>query len=115
VGNSYTPYWTGQLDVAHNTDTSYDFTELLRQSTTTRISVRAEGIESGMSAAKTVTVTTASLTLDLSSSFSTITRYAPTKMILSCEAVGSMNKILKFYWDGALVETRKLSSTADNT
>ena len=90
-------------------------TEFLRESATTKITIYAKGIENGTSKAYDVDVTTTALTLNNSASFSNLSLFASNNVNLSCEAIGQMNKILNFYFDGELVESRHLTATSTET
>ena len=113
--NSYINYYTDQLDVLNEVRSYFDITEYLRESATTKISLYAVGIENGTSKEYSVEVTTTTLSLNNSASFSNLSLFASNAVNLSCEAIGKMNKILTFYFDGQVVETRNLSATSQET
>lgn len=113
--NDYINYYTMQLEASNDVRSYVDITEYLRESTTTKISLYAKGIENGTSKEYSVDVTTTALTLNNSASFSNLSLFASNSVNLSCEAIGRMDKILTFYFDGVPVETRNLSSQASET
>jgi len=73
-----------------------------------------QGTNSGESTKKSVTVQTSELTLSPSANFSALTRYTPDKVLLQCNAVGSMDKVLDFYFDGNLIQSRVLTAQSEN-
>lgn len=113
--DSYINYYTSQMDVVNDVRTYFDVTEFLRESTTTKISIYARGVENGTSREYSTDVTTTVLSLENSANFSNLSPFAKSNVNLSCEAIGSMNKILNFYFDGELLESRHLTSTSTNT
>lgn len=104
-----------QIEASNDVRSYVDITEYLRESTTTKVSLYAKGIENGTSKEYSVDVTTTALTLNNSASFSNLSLFASNSVNLSCEAIGRMDKILTFYFDGKPVETRNLSSQASET
>lgn len=113
--SSYINYHTAQLDVRNEVRSYFDITEYLRESTTTKVSLYAIGIENGTSKEYSVDITTTALTLNNSASFSNLSLFASNSVNLSCEAIGKMDKILTFYFDGEPVETRNLGGQASET
>lgn len=113
--DSFITYYSSQTDVQNDIRTYFDITEFLRESTTTRITIYAKGIENGTSKEYSTDVTTAVLSLSNSATFSNLSVFPSSGVNLSCEAVGSMNKILNFYFDGEVVESRHLTANSDNT
>ena len=114
TGN-YTNYWkSSALTVANGVATTYPLTDYLRESTTTKIRIEASDSE-GNTKTKQQIISTNSLSLSMSASFSTYTMYSPNNLTLSCEAVGSMAKILKFYVDEELLHSARLSASSQNT
>ena len=115
TSNSYINYYSSQKDVVNETRSYFDISEFLRESTTTKITIYAKGIENGTSKEYSTDVTTTALTLNNSASFSNLSLFASNSVNLSCEAIGRMDKILNFYFDGDLVESRHLSATSTET
>lgn len=113
--DSYINYYSTQKDVANDIRSYFDITEFLRESTTTRITIYAKGVENGDSRSYSTDVTTTALTLNNSASFSNLSTFASNSVNLSCEAIGRMDKILNFYFDGELVESRHLTATSTET
>ena len=113
--DSYINYYLTQKDVANDVRSYFDITEFLRESTTTRITIYAKGVENGDSRSYSTDVTTTALTLNNSASFSNLSTFASNNVNLSCEAIGRMDKILNFYFDGELVESRHLTATSTET
>jgi hypothetical protein len=114
VDSTYIKYSEGQMDVNSGELTEFELGEKLRESTSSRLTMYASGINSGESASKSVDVVTGQLSLTQSQNFSATARYTPDNVKLQCNAIGSMNKILDFYFDGTLVESKKLTSSSEN-
>ena len=113
--NSYVNYYTDQKDVTNEVRSYFDITDYLRQSTTTKITIYATGIENGMSKEYSTDVTTTALSLTYPSDFSNLSLESKENTKIRCQAVGQMNKILNFYFDGALLESRHLTPTSGET
>lgn len=113
--DTYINYHSDQQDVANEVRSYFDITDYLRESTTTRITIYAVGIENGTSKQYSTDVTTTVLSLNNSASFSNLSLFASNAVNLSCEAIGKMNKILTFYFDEEPVETRHLTANSSET
>lgn len=113
--DSYITYYTDQQNVDNGVRSYFDITEFLRESATTGIQIYAKGVENGTSSVYSTDITTTNLSLKNSASFSNLSMFRNDSVLLSCEAVGKMNKILTFYFDGQPVETRQLGGTATDT
>lgn len=115
VGNSEVKYQGNIIEnVPSGEKYSFDFGKYLRESTTTIIELVPEGVNGGIGPKRRTTVVTSSLVLQQTSTFSNATTYTPNNVVLQCNAIGSMEKILKFWFDGQLLETRTLGPGADN-
>ena len=113
-GTSYIPYDSGLLDVATGVESTFEVGEKLRPDATTRLKMQAIGVNSGESTEKYIEVVTSELKLTESVNFSALNRYSPDNVQLQCNAIGSMNKILKYYFDNQLINTVQLSASAEN-
>ena len=114
IGTATSEYANGIIDVANGVEASFEFGTRLRHNATSVLTMWAQGINSGESTRKPITVQTSELTLTPSANFSALTRYTPDKVLLQCNAIGSMDKVLKFYFDGSLVERRVLTAQSEN-
>lgn len=113
-GTSYTLYDQGLLDVESGIESIFELGEKLRPDATSRLTMQAVGVNSGESTSKYIEVVASELKLTQSANFSALNRYAPDNVQLQCNAIGSMNKILKYYFDGELINTVKLAASAEN-
>ena len=113
--DQYVTYYTTQQNVDNDARSYFDITEFLRESATTGIKIYAKGVQNGTSGVYSTDITTTVLSLNNSASFSNLSLFRSDAVNLSCEAVGKMDKILTFYFDGQPVETRQLSATANET
>ena len=108
-------YYTTTKDV---TSGELSFIELtnLRESTTNVISLTASGVNHDRESPKReIVVSTSVLTLKQSSGFSAVSTYTPNNVVLKCDAEGTLPRILDFYFDEQLVETKLLDSTSLTT
>ena len=113
-GNSYTLYDQGLLDVETGVESTFELGEKLRPDATSRLTMQAVGVNSGESTSKYIEVVASELVLTQSANFSALNRYSPDNVQLQCNAIGSMNKILKYYFDNQLIQTVKLAASAEN-
>ena len=113
-GTSYTLYDQGLLDVTSGVESVFDMGEKLRPDATSRLTMQAIGVNSGESNAKYIEVVTSELKLTPSVNFSALNRYTPENVQLQCNAIGLMNKILKYYFDGELIYSANLTSSSEN-
>ena len=113
-GTSYIPYDNGLIDVASGVESVFEVGEKLRPDATTRLKMQAIGVNSGESTEKYIEVITSELKLTESVNFSALNRYTPDNVQLQCNAIGSMNKILKYYFDNQLIQTSKLNASSEN-
>ena len=113
-GTAYTLYAQGILDVQSGVNSTFDLGSHLRADTTTRLTMYAAGVNSGESTSKNIEVVTSQLVLTQSANFSALNRYTPATVQLQCNAIGAMNKILKYYFDDQLIATKQLPASAEN-
>lgn len=114
IGTSTIDYAQGVIDVDNGGTYDFEFGTKLRNNTKSRITLWATGMNSGESKKKYTEVMTADLRLEESANFSNLNFYRPSAVTLQCNAIGAMDKILEFYFDDVLVETRTLNSSSDN-
>lgn len=112
-GNSKTQYYTSSIETKSGVRTGIDIGKYLRHSTSTRIEMYAEGVNGGASPKRGLTVISSNLSLQQTSTFSNATTYSSNNVVLQCNVIGDMEKILKFWFDGDLLEERKLSPSSE--
>jgi hypothetical protein len=112
-GSQWVVYYTAPSEYFYdNVPGVIDFGAYLRDSTTSRLTVYASGINSGDANSKYVDFSTSELTLTKAASFSNLKIFEPDKITIQCNASGNMNKILEYYFDGALIHSEKLGPNA---
>lgn len=114
IGTSTIDYAQGVIDVDTGSTNQFEFGTKLRQNTKSRITMWATGMNSGESTRKYAEVVTANLKLEESATFSNLNFYRPNAVSLQCNAIGAMDKILEFYFDDVLVESRTLNASSEN-
>lgn len=108
-------YYTGTKDVKSGVR---DFIEItnLRPSKQTEIAIYASGSNhTKPSNTSKSRVVTSILTLSYPLGFSNTTRYGPNDVILKCDVVGNLSKILDFYFDDDNTPKETLVIGADDT
>ena len=97
--NTVTQYYTGTKSVNSGERSFIEITNL-RESQQTEIAIYASGSNhTKPSSTSRSNVTTSNLTLSYPFGFSDATRYSPDTVVLSCDVVGNLPKILDFYFD----------------
>ena len=114
IGQATIDYAQGVIDVDTGETYTFEFGSKLRHNTKSRLTMWATGMNSGESKKKFAEVVTADLRLEESANFSNLNYYRPNAVSLQCNAVGAMDKILEFWFDDVLLETRKLNASSDN-
>jgi hypothetical protein len=104
VGDAQIDYQRGVIDVNSGVTSQFEFGTKLRENASSVLTMYASGLNSGDSKKRQVRVKTSELRLTESANFSTLTYYRPENVTLQCNAIGDMDKILKFYWDGELLD-----------
>ena len=115
VGNARIDYQRGIIDVNSGVTSQFEFGTKLRENASSVLTMYASGLNSGDSKKREVKVKTSELRLTESANFSTLTYYRPENVTLQCNAIGNMDKILEFYFDGELIGGSKhLTGTDSN-
>ena len=97
--NTVTQYYTGTKSVNSGERSFIEITNL-RESKQTEIAIYASGSNhTKPSSTSRSNITTSNLTLSYPFGFSNATRYSPNTVVLSCDVVGNLPKILDFYFD----------------
>lgn len=110
----YVTYYTTSFDMKSGDTVKLEIGSLMRENSTIKFSIYVRGTNSGQSITREQVFTTASLSLEPAESFSNVTLFDSQNVILQCNAVGNTDKILQFYWDGELVETKALAAASAN-
>lgn len=115
IGGVNQQYSTGTKKVKSGDQNFIELTNL-RDSITTVITFEASGPNhEKVSLRRSVSVTTSTLSLNQVSGFSATTRYSPDTVVLKCDVIGSLPKILDFYFDNDLIQTLLLDSNSLTT
>lgn len=110
----YVTYYTTSFDMKSGDTAKIEIGSLMRENSTIKFSIYVRGTNSGQSITREQIFTTANLSLEPAESFSNVTLFDSQNVILQCNAVGNTDKILQFYWDGELVETKALAAASAN-
>ena len=85
---------------------TFDFGPYLRSSTTTYVELFAQGINhDAVSRTLTTIITSSQLTLSHAAGYSATSTHTLNNIIVKCNVVGSIPKILDYYFDNTLVQT----------
>lgn len=114
TATGYVTYYTTSFDMQSGDTAKLEIGSLMRENSTIKFSIYVRGTNSGQSITREQIFTTASLSLEPAESFSNVTLFDSQNVILQCNAVGNTDKILQFYWDGELVETKALTAASAN-
>ena len=114
TATGYVTYYTTSFDMKSGDTAKLEIGSLMRENSTIKFSIYVRGTNSGQSITREQVFTTANLSLEPAESFSNVTLFDSQNVILQCNAVGNTDKILRFYWDGELVETKVLAATSAN-
>lgn len=114
TATGYVTYYTTSFDMKSGDTAKLEIGSLMRENSTIKFSIYVRGTNSGQSVTREQIFTTANLSLEPAESFSNMTLFDSQNVILQCNAVGNTDKILQFYWDGELVETKALAATSAN-
>lgn len=114
VAGAVETYYTGSKAVLSGQRDYFDISSVLRESTKSTLKIYAVGPNHDITSTKTISITfvTSELRLQQPSDFSNTNTYNTGKVALSCEVIGTIDKILDIYFDGELIETRYLDSKA---
>lgn len=111
---AWNTYYETSLDTTSGEAAEIEIGTLMRENSTIKFIAYAHGDNSGDSASRSAIFTTANLSLEPAENFSNVTIFDAQNVILQCNAIGSADKILDFYWDGELVESKTLNASSAN-
>ena len=113
-GYSYTNYQTGRFLVVSGERSSFDFGKIARQSSSSRLTLKASQINHESTMSLSVEFTTSNLALTFGSTFSNLQTFSAENLTLSCNAIGNMDKIIEYYFDDMTTPffTKNLSSSS---
>ena len=107
----FTTYYTETIpDLDHEQIIQFNFGKRAKESATSKLIVIAEGVNGKTSNEKTMgQFTMGELTLSLSENFKNNIQFKANSVNIQCNAIGNMNRVLDFYFDNELIETKTLS------
>lgn len=115
-GINYITYKTDKFMVDSGIKTSLDFGKYAKKSSTSRLTLKASQNNAEGTISRYFDFTTSNLTLSLPQNFSNSSYYLPNQVILQCNAVGEMDKIVEYYFDDEYVpffiETLSINDSA---
>lgn len=111
-GNEFTTYATDILSIKDGESFEFDFGSRARETAESYLFVEANGIKSGVSEEQYFKFKTMDLTLEKSSTFSNTSPYNYSSVTASVMLTGNMEKILDFYFDGELIESKIVDAAA---
>ena len=98
-GINYTTYKTGSDQFPSGIRSEFEFGEIARLSSSSRLTLKATQQNADGSISRNITFTTSKLELTPDTNFSNIDVKESNNVILRCNAIGSMNKIVEYYFD----------------
>ena len=98
-GTNYTTYKTDRLLVVSGERTAFDFGQYARLSSSSRLTLKATQANAEGSITRNIEFSTSNLQLTPDSTFSNLSTFDPAALSLRCNAIGSMNKIVEYYFD----------------
>ena len=98
-GTNYTTYKTGSEQFPSGVRSEFEFGEIARLSSSSRLTLKATQQNAEGSISRNVIFTTSKLELTPDTNFSNLNTFDANAVTLRCNAVGSMNKIVEYYFD----------------
>ena len=98
-GTNYTTYKTDRILVTSGERTAFDFGQYARLSSSSRLTLKATQANAEGSITRNIEFSTSNLQLTPDSTFSNLSTFDPAALSLRCNAIGSMNKIVEYYFD----------------
>ena len=114
TGNSYIQYATDILPpIPSGKEYSFNFGPRAKHSSRSRLTLVISELNSTNTQTWTGEFITSDLTLTLPTNFSNNSIFGTDSMTISCYQSGNMDKLLEFYWDDALIESRQLNNNSN--
>ena len=98
-GHNYTTYKTGSEQFNSGERSSFEFGELARLSSSSRLTLKASQQNHTSTISRDVYFSTSKLELTPDTNFSNLSTFDANAVTLRCNAIGSMNKIVEYYFD----------------
>ena len=98
-GTNYTTYKTDRLLVPSGERYAFDFGQYARLSSSSKLTLKATQANAEGSITRSIEFSTSNLQLTPDSTFSNLSTFDPAALSLRCNAIGSMNKIVEYYFD----------------
>ena len=115
-GSTYIQYAVGTLPpINSGEETVFNFGEKAKHSASSRLTFTVSEDNSTKTYQKYISFTSSNLILTLPSSVSNVPTYNANNVSFSCDQEGNMEKLLEFYWDGELINSRELDANSDRT
>ena len=108
-------YYKGQKTVTSGEMDYIDFGKYLRDSSTTQVVLTASAVNHTQTFSAPFIITTSELRLTNTSDFSPTAIYKKDNVVLKCNAIGNIAKILDFYFDDELVNHKILDINSEQT
>ena len=98
-GTNYTTYKTGSEQFPSGVRSAFEFGEIARLSSSSRLTLKATQQNAEGSISRNVVFSTSKLELTPDTNFSNLSTFDAGAVTLRCNAIGNMNKIVEYYFD----------------
>ena len=98
-GTNYNQYNSGTFQVPDGEKYAFEFGKLAKDDASSRLVLVASQTNHPSTVTRLVTFKTSKLELQESSSFSNLSYFEPSKLVLQCNVNGAMDKIVEYYFD----------------
>lgn len=98
-GHNYTTYKTGSAQYNSGERSSFEIGEIARLSSSSRLTLRASQQNHSSTQSRDVYFSTSKLELTPDTTFSNLSTFDADSVTLRCNAIGSMDKIVEYYFD----------------
>jgi hypothetical protein len=112
-GHNYTTYKTGSMQYNSGERSSLEIGEIARLSSSSRLTLKASQQNHSSTQSRDVYFSTSKLELTPDTTFSNLSTFDANAVTLRCNAIGSMDKIVEYYFDDATtpIYTEKLKES----
>ena len=112
-GYNYTTYKTGSMQCISEERSSLEIGEIARLSSSSRLTLKVSQQNHQSTQSRDVYFTTSRLELTQDTTFSNVTTFDANAVALRCNAIGSMDKIVEYYFDNLItpIYTEKLKES----
>lgn len=98
-GTNYNQYNSGTFQVPDGEKYAFEFGKYMKDDASSRLTLVATQTNHTSTVTRMVTFKTSRLELQESSSFSNLSYFEPNKLVLQCNVIGEMDKIVEYYFD----------------